>query len=152
MKLVNLDEVFVKLQEISNPGHPHDSCKCGCGGRGEWPKKIEGRRLKKKDILFLMVELGNCAACLQPFHDSAQQHTCKGCGGKIHSSIICPKCPKVVDHEEDNSRIHGVHEENLPKHTLVGIQGHWCLCSHPWTRCSRGRWGRGKRWGGLKTS
>ena len=49
-----------------------------------------------------MVELGNCVACLQPFHDSAQQHTCKGCGGKIHSSIICPKCPKVVDHEEDN--------------------------------------------------
>ena len=22
-----------------------------------------------------------------------------------------------------NGRIHGVHEENLPKHTLVGIQG-----------------------------
>jgi len=31
------------------------------------------------------------------FHDSAQQHACKGCGGKIHSSILCPKCPKVVD-------------------------------------------------------
>ena len=26
------------------------------------------------------------------------------------------------------------------------------ISSHPWTRCSRGRWGRGKRWGGLKTS
>jgi hypothetical protein len=65
MKLVKVDEVFMKLKEISNPGHPHDSCKCGCGGRGEY------------------------------------QHTCKGCGGKVNSSIICPKCPKVVDHEED---------------------------------------------------
>ncbi len=25
-----------------------------------------------------------------------------GCGGNIHFSILCPKCPKVVDHEEDN--------------------------------------------------
>ena len=49
-----------------------------------------------------MTELGNCAACRKPFHDSAHQHACKGCGGKIHSSILCPKCPKVVDHEEDN--------------------------------------------------
>ena len=49
-----------------------------------------------------MADLVNCVVCLQSFHDSAQQHTCKGCGGKIHSSIICPKCPKVVDHEEDN--------------------------------------------------
>jgi hypothetical protein len=23
------------------------------------------------------------------------------------------------------------------------------ICSNPWTRCSRGRWGRRKRWGGL---
>ena len=30
-----------------------------------------------------MAELGNCAACRQPFHDSPQQHACKGCGGKI---------------------------------------------------------------------
>ena len=44
-----------------------------------------------------MTEVGNCGTCLQPFHESAQQHTCKGCGDKIHSSILCPKCPKVVD-------------------------------------------------------
>jgi hypothetical protein len=49
-----------------------------------------------------MAELVNCAVSLRPFHDPAQQHTCKGCGDKIHSSILCPKCPKVVDHEEDN--------------------------------------------------
>jgi len=49
-----------------------------------------------------MTELGNCAACRQPFHHSPQQHDCKDCGGKIHSSIHYPKCPKVVDHEEDN--------------------------------------------------
>jgi hypothetical protein len=60
---------------------------------------MEGKEASKKKFLFLMAELGNCAACLQPFHDSAQQHTCKGCGGKIHSSILYPK---GVDHEEDN--------------------------------------------------
>ena len=27
-------------------------------------------------------------------------------------------------HASDESRIHGVQEENLPKHTLVGIQDH----------------------------
>ena len=62
-----------------------------------------------------MTQLGNYVVFRYPFHDSVQQHDCKGCGGKIHSSILCPKCPKVVDHEE-----------NLPKHTLVGI---YCVVS-----------------------
>jgi hypothetical protein len=85
MKSVNLDEVFVKLKEISNPGHPHDSCKCGCReSGGSDRKKSLRRRPQKKKFLLLMAELVNCAACL------------------IHSSILCPKCPKVVDHEEDN--------------------------------------------------
>jgi hypothetical protein len=53
MKLVNLDEVLVKLKEISNPGHPHDSLKCGCrGSGGSDPKKIEGGDLKKKNSYF----------------------------------------------------------------------------------------------------
>ena len=30
-------------------------------------------------------KLGNCTGCRQPFHDSAQQHACKGCGGKWNS-------------------------------------------------------------------
>ncbi len=30
-------------------------------------------------------------------------HTCHGCQGKIHSSVVCSsKCPKVDGHEEDN--------------------------------------------------
>ncbi len=50
MKLVNLDEVFVKLKEISNPGHPHEVWVPGVGGG--WPKKIEGGGLKKKNPIF----------------------------------------------------------------------------------------------------
>jgi hypothetical protein len=65
-------------------------------------EKNRRQETSKKKILFLMAELGNCATYLHPFHDSVQPHTCKGCGDKIHSSILCPKCPKVVDHEEDN--------------------------------------------------
>ena len=65
ISLVNFDEVFVKLKEISNPGNPPDSCKCGCRGSGGSDRK------KSKEETW----------------------------GKIHSSILCPKCPKVVDHE-----------------------------------------------------
>ena len=49
-----------------------------------------------------MAELVNCEVCRQTFHDSPKKHDCKGCGGKIHVSILHLKCSKVVDHEEDN--------------------------------------------------
>jgi hypothetical protein len=54
MKLVKLDEVFVKLKEISNPGHPHDSYKCGCpeGRGGVTGKNRSGGGLKKKNPIF----------------------------------------------------------------------------------------------------
>ena len=64
-------------------------------------QKRKNRKRGSQNSL-VTAELGNCASFRQPFHDSAKQHACKGCGGKIHSSILCPKCPKVVDHEEDN--------------------------------------------------
>ncbi len=32
--LVKFDEVFVKLKEISNPGHPRFRASVGAGGRG----------------------------------------------------------------------------------------------------------------------
>ena len=49
MKLVKLDEVFVKLKEISNPGHPHDSCKCGgCRGSGGSDRKKSKEEVSKK--------------------------------------------------------------------------------------------------------
>ena len=48
-----------------------------------------------------MEQLDNCAVCLK-FFTIVQQHTCKGCGAKIYSSILCPRCPKVTDHEDDN--------------------------------------------------
>ncbi len=171
-----------------------------------------------------MSHLSNCTSSRQSFHDSTYQDTCKGCGGKIRSSILCPSlslhltpwmlspfvivswlslpesfctesfCECVLTVESFCVLLWGCldcrcpfvsvswlsipwvtwilspfvivsclpsnwscltytwGEENLPKHTLVGIQDHWFLCSHPWTRWSRGRWGRGKRWGGLKTS
>jgi hypothetical protein len=53
MKLVKLDEVFVKLQEISNPGHPHDSYKCGSrGSGGSDRKKSKEEDSKKKNPIF----------------------------------------------------------------------------------------------------
>jgi hypothetical protein len=54
MKLVKFDEVFVKLKEISNPGYPHDSSKCGCRGSGGGDRKNRRRRPQKKKILFLI--------------------------------------------------------------------------------------------------
>jgi hypothetical protein len=48
MKLVKLDEVFVKLKEISNPGYPHDSCKCGCRGSGGSDRKKSKEKASKK--------------------------------------------------------------------------------------------------------
>jgi hypothetical protein len=59
MKLVKLDEVFVKLKEISNPGYPHDSYKCGCRGSGGSDRKKSKEETSKKKILFLMAELVN---------------------------------------------------------------------------------------------
>ena len=50
-KLVKLDEVFVKLKEISNPGHPHDSCKCGCGGGGGSDRKKWKMKKKRRIVL-----------------------------------------------------------------------------------------------------
>ena len=53
MKMVNLDEVFVNLKEISNPGHPHDSCKYGCrGSGGSDRKKSKEEASKKKNPIF----------------------------------------------------------------------------------------------------
>jgi hypothetical protein len=53
MKMVNLDEVFVNLKEISNPGHPHDSSKCGCRGSGGVDrKKSKEEASKKKNPIF----------------------------------------------------------------------------------------------------
>ena len=30
------------------------------------------------------------------FQDAVQMHVCKGCKKKIHSYILCTKCPKVL--------------------------------------------------------
>jgi hypothetical protein len=44
-----LDEVFVKLKEIENPGHPYDFVEVWVPSRGwEWPKKSKTPCHKKK--------------------------------------------------------------------------------------------------------
>jgi hypothetical protein len=68
MKLVKFDEVFVKFKEISNPGHPHDSCKCGCPGVGGSDRKKSKEEVSKKKILFLMTEFGNCTVHVVLFY------------------------------------------------------------------------------------
>ncbi len=54
-----------------------------------------------------MEDLGNCAACPEAFKDVTQMHTCHGCQGKIHSSVVYSrKRPKVAGHEEVYIYIH----------------------------------------------
>jgi hypothetical protein len=38
---------FLKLKEISNPGYPHDSCKCGSRGSGGRDRKKSKEEAKK---------------------------------------------------------------------------------------------------------
>ena len=58
MTLVKLDEVFVKFKEISNPGHPHDSCKCGGPGVGGSDRKKSKEEVSKKKIPYFDVRVG----------------------------------------------------------------------------------------------
>jgi hypothetical protein len=74
MKSVNLDEVFVKLKEISNPGHPHDSCKCGCReSGGSDRKKSLRRRPQKKKIPIFDGRAGQLCSMPNTFLDSWPQ-------------------------------------------------------------------------------
>ena len=65
------------------------------------------------------------------------------------SSWFCLTCTSVWRrwssdpcHVSDESRVYGVHEDQLPGHSIVGIQSNWYVCSWSWrTRCSWRRWG-----------
>ncbi len=52
MKLVKLDEVFVKLKEISNPGHTIRGSVVPGGRGGVTEKNRSGGSLKKKKSYF----------------------------------------------------------------------------------------------------
>ena len=52
MKLVKLDEVFVKLKKFQIPVILTVRASVGAGVGGSDRKKIEGRRLKKKNSYF----------------------------------------------------------------------------------------------------
>ncbi len=79
-----------------------------------WPKKIEGGVLKKKNSIF--------------DGRAGQRATL----GTLNSESFCERVwltrqsqtqwNSDAGHASDESWIHGVHEENLPKHTLVGIR------------------------------
>jgi hypothetical protein len=43
-------------------------------------------------------------------------------------------------HAPDESRVHGVHEVELPRHSIVGIQISWHVCARSWR--FRDSWGR----------
>ena len=46
-----------------------------------------------------------------------------------------------VCHTSDESRVYGVHEDQLPGHSIVGIQNSWWVCSHSWRIRDSWRWG-----------
>jgi hypothetical protein len=61
-KFFHVDEVFVKIKEIENPGHPYDFVEVWVSGSGVGVTKKNQRYAchKKKNQMF-MAELGNCA-------------------------------------------------------------------------------------------
>ncbi len=90
----------------------------GVGGEG--PKKIEGD-LKKKNPIFdcragELATLGTLK--VESFRERVLSCV-KLVVSDLHISLKPSEIRILV-----MLRIHGVHEENLPKHTLVGIQGH----------------------------
>ena len=158
MKLVKFDEVFVKSKRNwkSRPSLRFRAS-VGCQSWVEWPKNFE----KWESIVFCAEgsRLDRSSSCSGS--RNLWRCTWRNAGSVCEWSwwTDCPSSCPIWPHRRViadllDANMFKVYADMLKrdKHTIVGIQGHWCLCSNPWTRCSCGRWGRGKRWGGLKTS